>query len=118
LVFDKELFSCIIFFFGISKLFQTQKSFWHRFKANSFWRNSSDYYGEVFRCDENVLFCFWRKCEMTFGWSKKWFKIQFEGYREPIFAAFILFTWIMIWFAWESTAYRSRWFVFDQKGLD
>jgi hypothetical protein len=32
--FDKELFSCRNF--GISKLFQTQKSFWHRFKANSF----------------------------------------------------------------------------------
>jgi len=48
--FDKELFSCRNF--GISKLFQTQKSFWHWFKANSFWRNSSDSYGEVFRSDE------------------------------------------------------------------
>jgi hypothetical protein len=54
---------------------------------------------------------------VTFGWSK-WFKIQFEGYREPIFKAFILFAWIMIWFAWESTAYRSWLLVFDQKGLD
>jgi len=26
-----------------------------------------------------------------FDWSKKWFKIQFEGYTEPIFKAFILF---------------------------
>jgi len=41
--FDKELFSCRNF--RISKLFQTQKSFWHRFKANLFWRNSSDSYG-------------------------------------------------------------------------
>jgi len=40
--FNKELFSCRNF--GISKLFQTQKSFWSRFKANSFWRNSSDSY--------------------------------------------------------------------------
>jgi len=115
LVFDKELFSCRIF--GISKLFQTQKSFWHRFKANSFWRNSSDSYKEVFRSDENSLFCFWWNCEVMFDWSKKWFKIQFEGYTEPIFKAFILFAWIMIWFAWESTAYRSRLLAFDQKGL-
>ena len=53
-MFDKELFSCRIF--GISKLFQTQKSFWHRFKTNSFWRNSSDSYGEVFRSDEFLFF--------------------------------------------------------------
>jgi len=32
--FDKQLFSCRNF--GISKLFQTKKSFWSRFKANSF----------------------------------------------------------------------------------
>ena len=65
LVFDKELFSCRIF--GISKLFQTQKSFWCLFKANSFWRNSSDSYGEVFRCDENFWFWFWWKI-----WSDIW----------------------------------------------
>jgi hypothetical protein len=68
--FGQELFSCRIF--GISKLFQTQKSFRHRFKANSFWRNSSDSYGEVFKYDENFLFCFWRECEeheVTSGWS-------------------------------------------------
>ena len=53
--------------FGIPKLFQTQKSFWHRFKANSFWKNSSDSYGEVIRSDENVLFCFWWKI-----WSDIW----------------------------------------------
>jgi hypothetical protein len=35
---------------------------------------------------------------------KKWFKIQFEGYREPMFKTFILFAWIIIWFAWESIA--------------
>jgi len=63
--FDKELFSCRNF--GISKLFQTQKSFWHWFKANSFWRNSSDSYGEVFRSDENFLFWFWWKI-----WSDIW----------------------------------------------
>ena len=50
--FDKEVISCRIVF-GIPKLFQTQKSFWHRFKANSFWRNSSASYGEVIRTDEN-----------------------------------------------------------------
>jgi len=65
LVIYKELFSCRIF--GISKLFQTQKSFWHWFKANSFWGNSSDSYGEVFRCDENFLFWFWWKI-----WSDIW----------------------------------------------
>jgi hypothetical protein len=42
LVIYKELFSCRNF--RISKLFQTRKSFWHRFKANSLWRNSSDSY--------------------------------------------------------------------------
>jgi hypothetical protein len=84
--------------FGISKLFQTQKSFWHRFKANSFWRNSSDSYWEVFRSDENFVVLLlannvkWRLVD------QKWFKFQFEGYREPIFKAFILFAWIMIWF--------------------
>jgi hypothetical protein len=110
------LFSCRNF--GISKLFQTQKSFWHWFKANSFWRNSSDSYEDVFRCDENFFcFAFVEKYEVTLGWSKR-FKIQFEGYREPIFKAFILFAWIMIWFAWESTAYRSILLAFDQKGLD
>jgi len=57
--FGQELFSCRNF--GISKLFQTQKSFWHWFKANSFWKNSSDSYGEVSRSDENFLFCFWWK---------------------------------------------------------
>jgi len=59
------VFSCRNF--GISKLFQTQKSFWHWFKANSFWRNSSDSYGEVSRSDENFLFCFWWKI-----WSDIW----------------------------------------------
>jgi len=58
--FDKEFFFHAEIF-GISKLFQTHKSFWHRFKTNSFWRNSSDSYGEVIRSDENVLFCFWWK---------------------------------------------------------
>ena len=77
-MFDKELFSCRIF--GISKLLQTQKSFWHRFKANSFWKNSSDSYEEVFRSDENFfLFWFWWKCEeheVTSSWSQKvWISI-------------------------------------------
>jgi hypothetical protein len=126
LVIYKELFSCRIF--GISKLFHKQKSFWHRFKADSFWRNSNDSYGEVFRCDQNVLFWFFdEKYEVTFGWSqegwnfnlrvnenrvstKMWrtrsdiwlvtkrFKFQFQGYWEPCFKAFILFAWIMILF--------------------
>ena len=52
--FYKELFSCRIFFW-ISKLFQTQKSFWHQFKANSFWRNSSDSYVQVFISDEIIF---------------------------------------------------------------
>jgi len=43
------------FFFWISKLFQTQKSFWHQFKANSFWRNSSDSYVQVFISDEIIF---------------------------------------------------------------
>jgi hypothetical protein len=45
-------------------------------------------------------------------------KFQFEGYWEPFFKAFILFAWIMIWFARESTTYRSRLLALDQKGLD
>jgi len=63
--FDKELFSCRNF--GILKLFQTQKLFWYRFKSNSFWENSSDSYGEIFRSDENFLFWFWWKI-----WSDAW----------------------------------------------
>ena len=81
--FDKELFSCRIF--GISKLFQTQKSFWHRFKANSFRRNSSDSYGEVFRRDEN-FFLFWFLVK-NMKWhlvGHKRLKFQFEGYWEPL----------------------------------
>jgi hypothetical protein len=65
-----------------------------------------------FALDENVKNTKWHLV------GHKRFKFQFEGYREPIFKAFILFAWIMIWFAWESTAYRSRLLVFDQKGLD
>jgi hypothetical protein len=119
----KELFSCRIF--GISKLFHKKKSFWHRFKADSFWRNSSDSYREVFRCDENFLFCFFdEKYEVTFGWSQKveisiwgvlrtvfrrkcenmkWhlvghkrFKFQFEGHWEPSFDENVK-TWSDIW---------------------
>ena len=73
LVIYKELFSCRIF--GISKLFHEQKLFWHRFKADSFWRNSSDSYGEVFRCDENFLLLkkMWRSQSdiwlVTKGWN-------------------------------------------------
>jgi len=66
--FDKELFSCINF--RISKLFQTHKSFWHWFKANLLWRKPSDSYREVFKSDENFLFCFWWKYEVTFFWSR------------------------------------------------
>ena len=114
--FDKELFSCRIF--EISKLFQTQKSFWHQFKVNSFWRNSSDSYGEVFRSDENFfVLIFGEKYEVTFGWSQK-VEISIWGLLRTVFKAFILFAWIMIWFTWESTAYRSRLLAFDQKGLD
>jgi len=51
--FDKELFSCINF--GLSKLSQTQKSFRHRFKANSLWRNSIDSYRHVFRSDKKFV---------------------------------------------------------------
>jgi len=40
---------------------------------------------------KTFCFDFGEKYEVTFDWSKKWFKIQFEGYREPIFKAFILF---------------------------
>jgi len=106
LVIYKELFSCRIF--GISKLFLKQKSFWHWFKANSFCRNSSDSYEEVFRSDENffvlILMKMWSDIWLvTKGWNlnlrvnenrvstKMWrtrndiwlvikrFKFQFEG---------------------------------------
>ena len=41
-------------------------------KQNSFWQNSSDSYGEVFRNDGKFLFLFWWKYgehEVTSGWS-------------------------------------------------
>jgi hypothetical protein len=77
LAFDTELFSCRIF--KISKLFLKQKSFWHRFKADSFWRNSSDSYGEVFRSDENFLFWFLVKNMKWHLVGHKRLKFQFEG---------------------------------------
>jgi len=40
-------------------------------KQNSFWQNSSDSYGEVFRCDENFCFDFWWKI-----WSDIWLVIK------------------------------------------
>ena len=82
--FDKELFSCRIL--GISKLFQTQKSFWHQFRTNSFWKkkkNSSDSYWEVSEVMKTLFFCFEK--------NMKWYlvghtrlKFQFEGYWEPL----------------------------------
>jgi len=76
-IWRKELFSCRIF--GISKLFQMQKSFWYWFKANSFCRNSSDSYGEVFRSDENFLFWFLVKNMKWHLVGHKRLKFQFEG---------------------------------------
>ena len=75
--FDNEFFACRIF--GIPKLFQTQKSFWHRFKANSFWRNSSASYGEVIRSDGNLLFWLLVKNMKWHLVGQIWFKFQFEG---------------------------------------
>jgi len=66
-------------------------------------------------------FCF------VFGLKMKWhlvghkrFKFQFEGYwKLNRIKAFILFAWIMIWPARESTAYWSKLIAFDKKkGLD
>jgi hypothetical protein len=62
------------------------------------------------------FFCFWWS-EVMFDWSKG-FKLQFEGFKESVFKAFILFAWIKPCFTWESKAYQSRLLVFDQKGLD
>ena len=67
--FDKELFSCRIL--GISKLFQTQKSFWHQFRTNSFWKkNSSDSYWEVSEVMKTLFFCFEKI------WSDIWLVTQ------------------------------------------
>ena len=113
-------------FLEFQKLFQTQKSFWCLFKANSFWRNSSDSYGEVFRSDGTFGFDFGEKYEVTFGWSQKFgisiwgllrtvfrrkcekhkvtsgrsqkVEISIWGLLRTVFKAFILFAWIMILF--------------------
>ena len=62
-------------------------------------------------------FCFWLKMKWPLVGQKR-LKFQFEGYWEPNwFKAFILFEWIMIWPARESTTYLSRLLAFDQKGL-
>ena len=74
--FDNEFFSNWIF--GISKLFQTQKSFWSRFKTNSFWRNSSDSYGEVLEVMKAFYLAFGLKMKWHLVGHKK-FKFQFEG---------------------------------------
>jgi hypothetical protein len=63
-----------------------------------------------------ILFWFWWS-EVMFDWSKG-FKLQFEGFKQPVFKAFILLAWIMTCFTWESIFYRSRLPTFDQKGLD
>jgi hypothetical protein len=63
-----------------------------------------------------ILFCFWWS-EVMFDWSKG-FKLQFEGFKEPVFKAFNLLAWIMTCFTWESKVYRSRLPSFDQKRLD
>ena len=80
--FDKELFSCRIF--GISKLFQAQKSFWHRFKANSSEEIQvipMERFSEVMK----TYFCF-DFLVKNIKWhlvGHKRFKFQFEGYWEP-----------------------------------
>jgi len=51
-------------------------------------KNSSDSHEYVCMSVENFLFCFW-SCEVMFDWSKG-FKLQFEGFKEPIFKTFIL----------------------------
>jgi len=71
-------------FLEFQKLFQTQKSFWCLFKANSFWRNSSDSYEEVFRSDGTFGFDFGEKYEVTFGWSQK-FGISIWGLLRTVF---------------------------------
>ena len=65
--FDKELFSCRIL--GISKLFQTQKSFWHQFRTNSFWKKIQVIPIERFQKWWKPFFCFdfWWKI-----WSDIW----------------------------------------------
>ena len=103
LVIYKELFSWRIF--GISKLFR--KIILMFVQNKLVLKNSSDSH-ECWK----ILFCFW--------WSvcSKGFKLQFEGFKELVFKAFILLAWIMTCFTWKSKVYRSRLPAFDQKGLD
>ena len=79
-------------------------------------KNSSDSYGQVSWSDESFFLLVKRWKWPLVG--QKRLKFQFEDYWEPNwFKAFILFAWIMIWLARESTAYRSKLLAFDQKGL-
>jgi hypothetical protein len=70
--------------------------------------------------DVMKIFCF-AFGEKNMKWhlvGKKCLRFNLRGSKNQVFKTFILFAWIMIWFAWESTAYRSRLFALDQKGLD
>jgi len=56
-------------------------------KQNSFWQNSSDSYGEVFRNDGKFLFLFWWKSEehkVTSSWSQK-VEISILGLLRTVF---------------------------------
>jgi len=101
-----------------AEILEFQKSFWHWFKANSFWRNSSDFYGEVFRSDEIFFVLLLVKNMKWHLVGKKGLRFNLRGSKNQVFKTFVLSAWIMIWFAWESTAYRSRLLAIDQKGLD
>ena len=83
LVIYKELFSQRTF--GISKLFQ--KSHFDvcskQTCSKTFKRFSWIGLHECWK----ILFCFWWS-EVMFDWSKR-FKLQFEGFKEPVFEAFI-----------------------------
>jgi hypothetical protein len=100
--------------FGISKLFRTKNYFDVSLKQTCFEKFKRISWIGLHKC-WIILFCFW--CEVMFCWSKR-FKLQFDGYKELIFKAFILLVRIMTCFTWESIAYRSKLPAFDHKGLD
>jgi hypothetical protein len=54
---------------------------------------------------------------VTFCWSKK-FKLQFEGFRGPIFKASILFVYVMELVSHKKTLPTDPDGLFDQIGLD
>jgi hypothetical protein len=106
------------FFFGISNLFQTQKSFWHRFKANSLCRNSSDSYGQVFISDEIIFVLLLVKMHSDVLVVKNSSRFNPRVSKNQSSKHYFICMNNKACFVWESIAYRSWLLVLDKKGLD